>query len=73
MLKVLAWISLALIFIATLSMQFVYLQAEGEYWYTSFYSFWGLFGFIGCLLMIVIAKVIANCLLYRNEDYYDVE
>lgn len=30
-----------------------------------------LFGFIGCLVLIVVAKTSAHYLLQKEEDYYD--
>ena len=30
-----------------------------------------LFGFIGCLVLIVVAKTLGHYLLQKEEDYYD--
>lgn len=34
-------------------------------------GFGALYGFFGCILLIVLAKVLGHVLLYRPEDYYD--
>ena len=34
-------------------------------------GFWSLFGFISCVLIIVVSKWIGHHWLVRNEDYYD--
>jgi hypothetical protein len=35
------------------------------------YGFWSLFGFIACVLIIVISKWIGHHGLMKDEDYYD--
>ena len=34
-------------------------------------GFWSLFGFISCVLIIVVSKWIGHLWLVRDEDYYD--
>ena len=34
-------------------------------------AFFSLFGFLGCLLIIVLAKLLGHYWLQRKEDYYD--
>ncbi len=34
-------------------------------------GFWSLFGFIACILIIVISKWIGHAWLMKDEDYYD--
>ena len=34
-------------------------------------GFWSLFGFISCVLIIVVSKWIGHHWLVRDEDYYD--
>ena len=34
-------------------------------------GFWSLFGFISCVLIIVVSKWIGRHWLVRDEDYYD--
>lgn len=35
------------------------------------YGFWSLFGFIACILIIVVSKWIGHHGLMKDEDYYD--
>jgi hypothetical protein len=35
------------------------------------YGFWSLFGFIACVLIIVVSKWIGQHGLMKGEDYYD--
>lgn len=46
---------------------------EGEIhgWWGAIPGFFALFGFIGCVLLIVIAKFLGGLFLYQREDYYD--
>lgn len=34
-------------------------------------GFFALFGFIGCLVLILVAKLLGHYWLQRKEDYYD--
>jgi hypothetical protein len=34
-------------------------------------GFGAFYGFVSCVLIIVVAKALGNLLLYRGEDYYD--
>lgn len=34
-------------------------------------GFFSLFGFIGCLVLIIVAKLLGHHWLQRKEDYYD--
>lgn len=34
------------------------------------WGFWTLFGFIGCILLIIICKGIGHTVLMKKEDYY---
>ena len=34
-------------------------------------GFWSLFGFISCVLIIVVSKWLGHDWLLRDEDYYD--
>ena len=44
---------------------------NGEFWWSHFLGFFLLFGFIGCLILIIVAKLISHYWLERKEDYYD--
>ena len=34
-------------------------------------SFWALFGFLGCVLLILASKWFGHCGIMKDEDYYD--
>ncbi|MGF1639535.1 MAG: hypothetical protein ACFCUO_01150 [Rhodospirillales bacterium] len=34
-------------------------------------GFGAVYGFVSCVLIIVVSKALGYLLLYRNEDYYD--
>jgi uncharacterized membrane protein len=34
-------------------------------------GFGALYGFVSCVLIIVVSKALGYALLYRSEDYYD--
>jgi uncharacterized membrane protein len=42
-----------------------------ESWWLHSASFFAVLGFTGCLLIIVIAKIVGHYWLLRKEDYYD--
>lgn len=33
--------------------------------------FWTLFGFLGCVLLVVVSKTIGHSFVSKEEDYYD--
>lgn len=44
---------------------------ENEFWWSHIPGFFAILGFIGCLLIIIIAKLVGHYWLQRKEDYYD--
>lgn len=49
---------------------FLEVEQHGEFWWSQVYGFFSLFGFVGCLAIIVFAKVVLGPWLQRNENYY---
>jgi hypothetical protein len=45
-------------------------EKHGEFWWSQVYGFFSLFGFFGCLAIILVAELILGPWLQRNEDYY---
>ncbi|MGH7846461.1 MAG: hypothetical protein ACREQW_15000 [Candidatus Binatia bacterium] len=45
-------------------------EQHGEFWWSRVYGFFSLFGFIGCLAIIVFAKLVLGPWLQRDETYY---
>ena len=46
-------------------------QAHVQHWWSGVPAFYILFGFIGCVLLIVVAKILGKLFLLKKEDYYD--
>ncbi len=34
-------------------------------------GFWALFGFLGCVMLILVSKWFGHCGIMKDEDYYD--
>jgi hypothetical protein len=43
---------------------------HGEFWWSQVYGFFALFGFIGCLAIILIAELILGPWLQRKPNHY---
>jgi len=66
------WLILALITLATLVAEFVFLaDYPKEHWWSYIPAFYILWGFVGCAAIIFISKWIGKLLLQKKEDYYD--
>jgi hypothetical protein len=46
-------------------------QGHIEFPWSGIVGFFLLFGFLGCLALIVVAKLLGHYWLQRGEDYYD--
>jgi hypothetical protein len=72
--KTIHWIGLALITLLSLILEFTSHHDGGHHhWWNTIPAFWILFGFIGCLILILVAKILGKLLLNRKEDYYDID
>ncbi|MCB9480584.1 MAG: hypothetical protein H6680_01990 [Desulfobacteraceae bacterium] len=49
---------------------FVPRHGHGHFFGDSIIGFWGFFGLIGCLVMIIFCKGIAHSFLMKDVDYY---
>lgn len=65
------WLSLALLTIISLIVEFTS-HHHFHHWWSDIPAFWIYFGFIGCLVLILVAKLLGKLLVNRKEDYYDV-
>ena len=59
--------------VLSLAADAVVLGGEGhaEFWWSEVYGFFSLFGFLGCLATILVAKILGEMWLQRRENYYD--
>jgi hypothetical protein len=63
------WILLGLVVAGSLvAEQFVH--HEHEYWFTPIPGYFVLYGFVGCVAIIMFAKALGRSLVNRPEDYY---
>ena len=46
-------------------------EGHGDFPWSRILGFFALFGFISCVAIIVISKLIGHYWLQRKEDYYD--
>ena len=46
-------------------------DAEHGHWWNKIPGFFILFGFLGCILLILAARALGKYWLIRNENYYD--
>jgi len=49
---------------------FVPREHPGHFFGDDIVGFWALFGFFGCLLMIILCKGIAHSFLMKKKNYY---
>jgi hypothetical protein len=49
---------------------FLGVDHPGGFWGSHVYGFFSLFGFFGCLAIILVAKLVLGPWLQRKEDYY---
>lgn len=52
---------------------FLRAAAHGEFWWLGVYGFFSLFGFVGCLTIVLVTKLILGSWLQRKEGYYDLK
>ena len=44
---------------------------HAEFWGDHLVGFWAVFGFVGCLVLIVFCKGLSHVWLEKDKDYYD--
>jgi hypothetical protein len=63
--------ALALVFVAEIVLPRLFHGAESHFRFEDFPAWGSIFGFISCVLIIVVSKLIGKIWLIRREDYYD--
>lgn len=61
----------ALAVVLSLAVGFMIPEGELHGWWGMVPGFFALFAFVGCILLIVVAKFLGGLFLYQREDYYD--
>ena len=44
---------------------------EGDYFWYNIPGYFAVFGFVGCIVIVLASKWIGHAWLQRDEDYYD--
>lgn len=65
------WIALIVVVAISLAAQLLGATEEDAHWYETFPAFWAVYGFVGCVVIILVSKAIGKYFLQRKEDYYD--
>lgn len=65
------WIALLAVAGLSLALEFLYLRGHGTHWWNAIPGFYMIWGFLSCVVIIVVSKAIGKLLLFRGEDYYD--
>ena len=45
--------------------------SDDKFLFESYFGFYGIYGFVACVLLMIVAKELRKVLM-RKEDYYDV-
>ncbi len=69
--KKIFYISLILIAIIEITVVYVFHLGHGHFWFENLPAFGTIFGFISCILIIVVSKFLGKKWLMKKEDYYD--
>ena len=65
-------IILALIAIASFIAEFVFLAGEDHgHWWNHVPGFYAMWGFAGCIVIILVSKWMGKLFIQKKEDYYD--
>lgn len=63
------WLAIGVVFILC-----IFGEAVGSHekssWYDAIPGFWGIFGFVGCIVLIAVAKGLGLLFIQRKEGYY---
>ncbi|MDZ7658635.1 hypothetical protein [Fodinibius sp.] len=65
------WISLGIVFIISLVLEFTFLSGYDSHWWNHIPAFYALWGFVGCVGIIYISKWLGKLFILSDEDYYD--
>jgi hypothetical protein len=65
------WAFLALVTLASLGMQVLGPESAHAQSWDRVPLFYGAYGFVGCTVIVVVAKALGKWWLQKREDYYD--
>ncbi len=68
------WLALAVLTLLSVLGEFTMSHDPAhDYWWTHIPLFFILYGFLGCVLIIVASKALGKLFLQKKEDYYDAD
>ena len=65
------YVGLVVVALADLVLPFVFRGVHSHFPFESFPAWGSLYGFVSCVAIIVVSKLIGKAWLMRREDYYD--
>lgn len=65
------WIALGLVTAITVGLQLFGPENPHGHAWDAIPAFYAIFGFMGCVLIIVVSKALGKAALQKKEDYYD--
>jgi hypothetical protein len=68
--KPIHWIILIGVLVITLIAQML---TEPHYWWDRILGYFAIFGFVGCLLIMFVAKLLGHVMVSKKPDYYKDE
>ena len=68
--KYLLWVLLGVWLAASLLLEMVF-HRHGHFSFEGFFGFWAIYGFFGCLILCMLAKIL-RLIVKRPRDYYHV-
>lgn len=68
--RTLTWVMLALMALLVIA-DILIPTGYGRFPFDTIGGFGALYGFVSCVLIIVVSKLLGYAFLYRSEDYYD--
>ena len=71
--RILVVLCIVILVLLSIVCDFIFpVEHEGsEFWWSYILGFFLLFGLIGCVILIVVSKLIGHYWLQRKEDYYE--
>lgn len=70
--KTLRYLFIASLMIVLIAELFTYSNHEHVgFWWEEIPGFYAVYGFLGCVLIVIVSKALGHHLLQREEDYYE--
>jgi hypothetical protein len=63
------WLVLSVIAVVSLIAQLS--VKERHHWWDAIPAFYAAYGFVGCIVIVIVSKWFGKKIAFRDEDYYD--